>query len=272
MTVMNHDTTGVDHIASVPALCRREVWRFASWIGDLAIMAVIATVAWIFVAERFMSPGLADSFGQIAAAAVGLCIGAGLPLLVRIFRAWQFVRRLEAGRSGQPGAELRSRFLASAIQQAGASAMRCGPDDLRRAVAVAASAAADSARTAAMPATLAAFVAPAMALVGSLDMARRTPQSEPIVAMAPAMMAGIVSGLVVMLLVEALPLILSNGIQHWGSNETAADVARLSGRPVTNDVRPSGSQDRGVPISQGTTITVTAEDYEQTLKNLTRSG
>jgi hypothetical protein len=274
MTALNDGVSAAKGANLVPTLCRREAWRFASWWGDFVMVGIIAAVAWLIVANRYASTTLTESLGPITSAAIGACVGAGLPLLARLFGAWRFVRRLSLRRSGEPREGIRTRFLASALQQAGASAMRCSAEDLQRAVAVAASAAAYAARSAAMPAVAVAFVVPAVGLVGGLHMAGRATQSRPIVAMAPSMIAGIVGGLCVMLLVGAFTLVVRKGVERWGAGVDVEEVEHIAGRPISRFMRSAASDDVGGDdnVTDGSSSTVAAEDHVQTLKNLTQSG
>lgn len=273
MTALDHGVSGTTNIDSVPDLCRREAWRFASVWGDLAIIGATAALAWVIASSRFVSSALAESLGVITTTAVGACVGASLPLLARIVGAWRFARRLQSEHNGKLTTGVRLQFLQSALQQAGISALRCSPEDLRRSVTAAASAAAHAARSAAMPATVAAFVTPAVALIGGLDMARRTSQTTPIAAMGPSMAAGIVGGLVVMLLIAALTAVVRIGVERWGAKVDLVQVAHLAGRPISHVIPPAAVDDQGNDSDTARlSSTVAVEDYEQTLRNLTQSG
>jgi hypothetical protein len=273
MTAMDQGAFVAERIESVPALCRREAWRFASWWSDFLLMGIIAAAAWAIVAYHVVPSGLTGSLGAITATAIGLGVGASLPLLARLSGAWRFGRRLDLRQGGVPTAGLRSQFLTASLQQAGSSAMRCSAEDLRRTVTIAASAAAKAARSAAMPATVAAFIAPAIALIGGLDMSSRTGGDPPIRVMAPSMIAGIASGLVVVLLIEAFSAAVRKAVERWGDGVDLEQVAHLAGRPISRITHPVatelGRSDGGTTSS---TSTVATEDYLQTLKNLTRSS
>lgn len=273
MTTIEQVASSAERIESVPALCRREAWRFASWWGDFLLMGIIAAVAWVIVANHYVSNTLTGSLGAITITAIGLCVGGILPLLARLSGAWRFGRRLNLERGGDSKGGLQSQFLAASLQQSGTSAMRCSAEDLRRTVTVAAAVAANSARSAAMPATMAAFIAPAVALIGGLDMSSRTGGASPIAAMAPSMIAGIASGLFVVLLTEAFAVLVRNGVERWGAGVHLDEVAYLAGRPISRVVHSAASDDgRSGDLTTSSSSTVEVDDYEQTLKNLTRSG
>jgi hypothetical protein len=273
MTAMEHGVSVAERITSVPALCRRESWRFASLWSDFLLMGVIAAVTWVIVANHYVSNTLTASLGPITMTAIAMCVGGILPLLARLSGAWRFGQRLNLGPGGDSSAGIRSQFLAASLQQAGTSAMRCSVEDLRRTVTVAASVAAQSARSAAMPARVAAFIAPAVALIGGLDMANRSGKNPPIAAFAPSVIAGIASGLFVVLLAEAFAVVVRNGVERWGAGVNLDEVAHLAGRPVSRVVHPVASDDgRGGVVTTNSSSTVAVDDYEQTLKNLTRSG
>jgi hypothetical protein len=273
LTPLDHGVSATTNIESVPDLCRHEAWRFASVWGDLAIIGATAALAWVIASNRFVSSALAESLGVITTTAVGACVGASLPLLARLCGAWRFARRLRREHDGKPTTGVRVRFLASVLQQAGISALRCSPEDLRRSMTAAASAAAHAARSAAMPATVAAFIAPAVALIGGLDMARRTSQATPIAAMGPSMAAGIAGGLVVMILVAALTAVIRAGVERWGAEVDLVQVAHLAGRPISRVTPPAAVDDQGIDCDTARSPnTVAVEDYEQTLRNLTQSS
>ena len=84
-----------ERIKSVPALCRREAWRFASWWSDFLLMGIIAAAAWALVAYHFVPSELTGSLGAITATAIGLGVGASLPLVARLSGAWRFGHRLD---------------------------------------------------------------------------------------------------------------------------------------------------------------------------------
>ena len=262
-----------ERIKSVPALCRREAWRFASWWSDFLLMGIIAAAAWALVAYHFVPSELTGSLGAITATAIGLGVGASLPLVARLSGAWRFGHRLDLRHGGVPTAGLRSQLLTASLQQAGSSAMRCSAEDLRRTVTIAASAAARAARSAAMPATVAAFIAPAIALIGGLDMSRRMGGDAPIAAMAPSMIAGITSGLLVVLLIEAFTVVVRKAVERWGDGVDLDQVAHLAGRPISRIAHPVATETgRSDGVTTSSSNTVAAEDYVQTLKNLTRSS
>lgn len=258
---------------SVRALCRREAWRFASWWIDFTVMGVVAAASWMLARQPAVRGAIIDACGAITASALGLCVGAGLPLLGRMYGAWRLGRRLERTGIGVPRTGLRTQFLAASLHESGASAMRCSDDDVRRAASIAVSEAVRAGLNTAMPATLAAFVAPAIALIGGLDMAKRTAQASPIVAMAPSMMAGVSGGLVIVLLVHAFAAVIRAGMERWGAGVNLDEVAQLAGRPISRGTRPT-QPDEGAVDSGGDTSSsaVGIDDYEQTLKSLTRPG
>lgn len=272
-TSWQNSTASAADTISLQALCRREAWRFASWWTDVILMGIVAAASWILAQQQALRVSINAVCGPITATALGLCVGASLLLLTRSFGAWRLGRRLKRGRGSAPKAGLRSQFLAAALHESGTSAMRCSDDDLRRTASIAVSEAVRAGLNTAMPATLAAFIAPAIALIGGLDMAKRTAQESPIVAMAPSMIAGVGGGLVVVLLVHAFTTVIRTGVERWGASLDLEEVALLAGRPISRSARPTQSDDQPVDGSAETSSsTVGIDDYEQTLRNLTRPG
>lgn len=269
--------SGGSDAASVRALCRRGAWRFASWWIDVLLMGGAAAGAWTLVARQLVDVSWTRTCGEITASSVGLCAGAALPLLIRIAGAWRLGGRLQGERGGTAKAGMRGQFLAAALQAAGVSEMRCSPEDLRRAVGVAASEATRAARTAAAPAIVAAFIAPVVALVGGLDMVGRVEdRSRMAAALIPSMIVGIAGGLFVVSLVEAFTTVVRGAVERWGSSVDMAELTRVAGRPVTGAVvehaATASARDAAESAPDGSVGTIAADDYDRTLRDLTQSG
>lgn len=257
----------------VATLCRREAWRAASWWADLSIMALFGGLTWVLVTKHFLTTRLTDSLGSITSAAMGMCVGAAIPLLLRVLGAMRLGCRLNLRHGAGQREAVRSYFLAASLNQAGISSTRCSDEDLRRMVAIAASNAVSAARLVAVPATLAAFLAPAISLIGGLDMAQRSTLVSPMAAIAPSMIAGLLGGLLVWLLVELLTAVIHNAVARWGAGLELAEVEKLAGRPGSSGVRSVAPSDGGATeIMSGSTSTGPAEVFDQVIKNFTNSG
>jgi hypothetical protein len=240
-------------------------------------MGATAAGAWALVARQVLDVPWVRACGEITASSLGLCAGAALPLLIRIAGAWRLGGRLEGERSGTAKAGMRGQFLAASLHAAGVSEMRCSPEDLRRAVGVAASEATRAARTAAAPAIVAAFIGPVVALVGGLDMVGRVEdRSRMAAALIPSMIVGIAGGLIVVSLVEALTTVVRGSVERWGSSVDMAELSRVAGRPVTGAVVEHAvtlpHRDAVESAPDGSLSTVAADDYDRTLRDLTQSG
>jgi hypothetical protein len=87
------------------------------------------------------------------------------------------------------------------------------------------------------------------------------------------MIAGIASGLLVLLLVEAFTLVVRKEVERWGDGVDLDQVSYLAGRPISRTTHPVEAENRrGDDVATNSSSTVTSEDYLQTLKNLTRSS
>ncbi len=270
---------GGNEAVSVRALCRRGAWRFASWWTDVLLMGGAAAGAWALVARRIVDVPWAHTCGEITASSVGLCAGAALPLLFRIAGAWRLGGRLEGKRGGTAKGGMRAQFLLASLHAAGVSEMRCSPEDLRRAVGVAASEATRAARTAAAPGIVAAFIAPVIALVGGLDMVGRVEDRSRMAAtLIPSMIVGIAGGLIVVSLIEVFTTVVRGAVERWGASVEMAELTHVAGRPVTGAVIEHASAvqaDRDAvesALDGGPGGTVAADDYDRTLRDLTQSG